>query len=59
MPLYLALHYTRGRDWAKAEPLLERVLAASPQRVPALEGLIVVRRRPGGGAGVGPAASRL
>lgn len=47
VPLYLALHYTRGRDWAKAEPLLERVLAASPQRVPALEGLIVVRERQG------------
>lgn len=47
VPLYLALHYTRGRDWARAEPLLERVLAASPQRVPALEGLIVVRERQG------------
>ncbi|MEO7270743.1 MAG: sulfatase-like hydrolase/transferase [Vicinamibacterales bacterium] len=44
---YLALHYARGRDWALAAPLLEQVVAQSPERVPALEGLAVVRERQG------------
>src|SRR5206468_1366363 len=36
---YLGLHYARGKDWQKAIPLLERVVAADPSRLPALEGL--------------------
>jgi choline-sulfatase len=44
---YLALHYARGRDWARAVPLLERVVAESPDRLPALEALAVVRERQG------------
>ena len=42
---YLALHYARGQDWALAAPLLEQVVAQAPERVPALEGLAVVRER--------------
>jgi choline-sulfatase len=44
---YLALHYARGKDWVRASPLLEQVLAESPERVPALEALAVVRERQG------------
>jgi tetratricopeptide (TPR) repeat protein len=44
---YRALHYARGRDWPKAAPLLEQVLAESPDRLPALEALAVVRERQG------------
>jgi tetratricopeptide (TPR) repeat protein len=44
---YLALHYARGRDWALAAPLLEQVVAESPERLPALEALAVVRERQG------------
>ena len=45
--LYLALHYARGREWARAVPLLEQVLAESPERVPALEALALAREREG------------
>jgi choline-sulfatase len=44
---YLALHYARGRDWIRAVPLLERVVADSPDRLPALEALAVIRQRQG------------
>jgi tetratricopeptide (TPR) repeat protein len=44
---YLALHYARGRDWQKAVPLLESIVAESPDRLPALEALAVVRERQG------------
>jgi choline-sulfatase len=44
---YLALHYARGKDWQKAVPLLERIIAESPDRLPALEALAVVRERQG------------
>jgi arylsulfatase A-like enzyme/tetratricopeptide (TPR) repeat protein len=44
---YLALHYARGRDWARAVPMLERIVAEAPERVPALEALAVVRERQG------------
>ena len=44
---YRALHYARGRDWVRAVPLLERVVADSPDRVPALEALAVIRQRQG------------
>lgn len=44
---YLALHYARGKDWKKAEPMLEQVLAQSPDRVPAIEALALIREREG------------
>ena len=44
---YLALHYARGKDWEKAVPMLERIMAESPERVPVLEALAVVRERQG------------
>jgi choline-sulfatase len=47
VPLYLGLHYARGREWPRAVPLLERALEADPDRVPALEALAVLRERQG------------
>ena len=44
---YLALHYARGKQWERAVPLLERVVAETPDRLPALEALAVVRERQG------------
>ncbi len=44
---YLALHYARGKDWARAVPLLEQVVAESPDRLPAVEALARVRERQG------------
>jgi tetratricopeptide (TPR) repeat protein len=44
---YLALHYARGLEWARAVPLLERVLDQSPDRLPALEALATIRERQG------------
>jgi arylsulfatase A-like enzyme/tetratricopeptide (TPR) repeat protein len=44
---YLALHYARGKDWKKAEPMLEQIVAQSPDRVPALEALAMIREREG------------
>lgn len=44
---YLGLHYARGRQWQRAVPLLERVVAESPGRLPALEGLAELRERQG------------
>jgi choline-sulfatase len=44
---YRALHYARGKQWPRAVPLLEQVLAASPERLPALEALAVLRERQG------------
>jgi tetratricopeptide (TPR) repeat protein len=43
--LYLGLHYARGREWERAAPLLEEVIAKEPDRVAALEGLATVRER--------------
>jgi arylsulfatase A-like enzyme/Tfp pilus assembly protein PilF len=45
--VYLALHYARGRQWPRAVPLLEAIVAATPERLPALEALAVVRERQG------------
>ncbi len=45
--LYRALHDARGRDWARAVPVLEQAVAASPERLPAVEGLALVRERQG------------
>ena len=44
---YLGLHHVRARQWDEAGPLLERVLAESPERLPALEGLALVREAQG------------
>jgi choline-sulfatase len=44
---YLALHYARGKEWQRSGPLLEQVLAAAPDRLPALEALASVREREG------------
>ncbi len=44
---YLALHYAHGKDWPKAAPLLEQVVAESPDRLPAVEALAQVRERQG------------
>jgi choline-sulfatase len=44
---YFALHYARTKEWQKAEPMLEAVLAQSPERVPALEALAAIREREG------------
>jgi tetratricopeptide (TPR) repeat protein len=42
---YLGLHYARTRNWERAVPLLERVVAESPERLPPLEALAAVRER--------------
>jgi tetratricopeptide (TPR) repeat protein len=44
---YLALHYARGPRWDRAVPLLERVVAEAPDRLPAVEALAVIRQRQG------------
>jgi tetratricopeptide (TPR) repeat protein len=43
--MYLALHYARAEDWARAGPLLEPIVAETPDRLPALEALALVRER--------------
>jgi tetratricopeptide (TPR) repeat protein len=45
--MYLGLHYARTNRIEQAAPLLEPVVAASPQRVAAVEGLALVRERQG------------
>src|SRR5207237_8397553 len=44
---YLGLHYARGKDWQKAVPLLEQVVAQDPDRLPAIEALALIRERQG------------
>jgi choline-sulfatase len=44
---YLALHYARTRDWPRAVPLLERIVSESPDRLPPLEAMAVIRQRQG------------
>jgi tetratricopeptide (TPR) repeat protein len=44
---YLALHYARGKEWPRAAPLLERIVRESPDRLPAVEALAVVREKQG------------
>ena len=44
---YLALHYARGKEWPKAVPMLERITAEEPDRLPPLEALAVLRERQG------------
>jgi choline-sulfatase len=45
--LYLALHMERGSDWPEAGPILERLIVAMPDRLPALEALARIREREG------------
>jgi choline-sulfatase len=45
--IYRALHDARGPDWQRAAPVLERILAETPERVPALEALAVIREKQG------------
>ena len=45
--LYLALHYARAKDWLQAVPMLEQIVAETPDRLPAVEALAVVRERQG------------
>ena len=45
--LYLALHYAKGKDWPRAVPMLEQIVAESPERLPALEALAAARERSG------------
>jgi tetratricopeptide (TPR) repeat protein len=45
--VYRALHYARGSDWERAVPMLEQVVAESPDRLPALEALARLRERQG------------
>jgi len=44
---YMALHYARTADWPKAVPMLERIVAETPDKVPALEALALLRERQG------------
>jgi choline-sulfatase len=44
---YRALHLARGKGWSRAAPLLEQVVAESPDRLPAVEALALVRERQG------------
>lgn len=44
---YLALHYARAGAWEQATPLLERVVAESPDRLPAVEALAEAREKQG------------
>jgi choline-sulfatase len=45
--LYLALHLARGKQWQEAVPMLEQLVVALPDRVPALEALAMLRERQG------------
>lgn len=42
---YLGMHYARGPQWQRGEPLLEQVLREEPDRLPALEALASIRER--------------
>ena len=44
---YLALHLAKTEEWERAVPMLEQVLAETPNKVPALEALALVRERQG------------
>jgi choline-sulfatase len=44
---YMALHYARTARWPQAVPMLERILAETPDKVPALEALALLRERQG------------
>ncbi|MGN6182547.1 MAG: sulfatase-like hydrolase/transferase [Thermoanaerobaculia bacterium] len=42
---YLALHLARGAQWQEAVPMLERIAAESPNKVPVLEALAMIREK--------------
>jgi arylsulfatase A-like enzyme/Flp pilus assembly protein TadD len=42
---YFALHLARTSEWARAVPMLERIVAEAPNKVPALEALALLRER--------------
>jgi len=44
---YQAMHYLQNQQWDLAEPLFESVLAQTPDRLPALEGLAQIYTRQG------------
>jgi choline-sulfatase len=44
---YLALHYARTAEWPKAVPMLEQIIAETPEKVPAIEALALLRERQG------------
>lgn len=44
---YLALHLARGKEWERAAPMLDQIVAETPNKVPALEALALVRERQG------------
>jgi choline-sulfatase len=44
---YLALHLAKGDEWQRALPMLERIVAETPNKVPALEALALLRERQG------------
>jgi tetratricopeptide (TPR) repeat protein len=45
--MYFALHLARGKEWPRAVPMLERIVADDPDRLPALQALAVIRERQG------------
>jgi choline-sulfatase len=47
VPVYRALHDARRDDWRRAVPVLERAVAETPDRAPAVEALAIVRERQG------------
>ena len=44
---YLALHYAHGAQWERAVPLLDQIVAETPDRLPAVEALAAIRERQG------------
>lgn len=44
---YFAMHFLRGREWRRAVPLLESVLAREPGRITTIEALAEARAREG------------
>jgi choline-sulfatase len=44
---YLALHYARTKEWARAVPLLEQIVAETPDRLTAVEALATLKARQG------------
>ena len=43
--MYVALHLARTADWPQAVPMLEEILAADPERLPAVSGLALLRAK--------------
>ena len=45
--VYLALHQAAGRDWERAVPVIEKTVAETPGRLPAVQALARIRERQG------------